>query len=72
MNVASTPEEELHAKAVWRLADRIWVASHGRGDPKEELRRKGEARRVRGSDMPGVRRFGAGRSKAGRLRSWVD
>jgi hypothetical protein len=47
MNEAPAPEEELHAEAVWRLADRICVASHGRGDPEKELRLESKARWVR-------------------------
>jgi hypothetical protein len=54
MNVPAVPEKELHAKAVWRLADWISIASHGCSDPEEELRLEGKARRVRWRDAPVV------------------
>jgi hypothetical protein len=68
MNVAPAPEEELHAEAVWRLADRIYVASHGRGDPKEELRLESKARRVRRGHTTVARYPIAGHSKCGLLQ----
>jgi hypothetical protein len=68
MNVAPAPEEELHAEAVWRLADRIYVASHGRGDPKEELRLESKARWVRRGHTTVARYPIAGHSKCGLLQ----
>ena len=68
VNVAPAPEEELHAKAVRRLADWISVASHGRGDPKEELRLEGKARRVRRGHAPVARYPIAARSKCSLLQ----
>ena len=67
MNVAPAPEKELHAKAVWSLANRIRIVRHGRGDAKEELRLKGKPCRVRRRHPLGARYFSAGCSKG----SWL-